>query len=229
MRNIDKFYDRKVVKKPWGHEYVVYRKGNDLSVTLLRINYKKKTSLHCHPNKKSGFILISGKAEFQLGLWKKKSEIHNSPSKRMIARGLFHQIKSVSKDGLLALEFETPVDKKDLVRFQDNYGRENKPYEGKKFTTNIDSAFLKFKKPKQGLIQNFRTGKTKISVEMHKHFKTLLNNKQNTIFAIIGGSLVDNNKRKVISYGDIIKTNDLKTLSKVFTIYKNLCVVKVCK
>ena len=77
--------------------------------------------------------------------------------------------------------------------------------------------------------QNFRTGKTKISVEMHKHFKTLLNNKQNTIFAIIGGSLVDNNKRKVISYGDIIKTNDLKTLSKVFTIYKNLCVVKVCK
>ena len=42
MRNIDKFYDRKVVKKPWGHEYVVYRKGNDLSVTLLRINYKKK-------------------------------------------------------------------------------------------------------------------------------------------------------------------------------------------
>jgi len=53
MRNIDKFYDRKVVKKPWGHEYVVYRKGNDLSVTLLRINYKKKTSLHCHPNKKT--------------------------------------------------------------------------------------------------------------------------------------------------------------------------------
>ena len=42
MRNIDKFYDKKVVKKPWGYEYVVYRKGKDLSVTLLKINYKKK-------------------------------------------------------------------------------------------------------------------------------------------------------------------------------------------
>ena len=145
MRNIDKFYDKKVVKKPWGYEYVVYRKGKDLSVTLLKINYKKKTSLHCHPNKKSGFILIGGKAEFQLGLWKKRSEVHSSPSKRMIARGLFHQIKSISKDGLLALEFETPSDKKDLVRFKDSYGRQDKPYEGKKHTKNIGSNFIKFK------------------------------------------------------------------------------------
>ena len=49
----------------------------------------------------------------------------------MIARGLFHQIKSISKDGLLALEFETPSDKKDLVRFKDSYGRQDKPYEEK--------------------------------------------------------------------------------------------------
>ena len=41
----------------------------------------------------------------------------------MIARGLFHPIKSLSKGGLLALEFETPVDKNDLVRFKDKYGR----------------------------------------------------------------------------------------------------------
>ena len=196
MRNIDKFYDKKVVKKPWGYEYVVYRKGKDLSVTLLKINYKKKTSLHCHPNKKSGFILIGGKAEFQLGLWKKRSEVHSSPSKRMIARGLFHQIKSISKDGLLALEFETPSDKKDLVRFKDSYGRQDKPYEGKKHTKNIGSNFIKFKKPKIGLKQNFIIGKTKLFIETHKNFKSILKNKQNTIFAILDGSIVDKNKRK---------------------------------
>tara|TARA_B100000035_G_scaffold315445_1_gene336289 strand:+ start:5222 stop:5911 length:690 start_codon:yes stop_codon:yes gene_type:complete len=229
MRNIDKFYDKKVVKKPWGYEYVVYRKGKDLSVTLLKINYKKKTSLHCHPNKKSGFILISGKAEFQLGLWKKRSEVHSSPSKRMIARGLFHQIKSISKDGLLALEFETPSDKKDLVRFKDSYGRQDKPYEGKKHTKNIGSNFIKFKKPKIGLKQNFIIGKTKLFIETHKNFKSILKNKQNTIFAILNGSIVDKNKRKVISHGDIIKTNDLKTLAKVFKIHKNLSVLKVIK
>ena len=72
MKNISKFYDNKVVKKPWGFEYVVYRDKNNLCVTLLNINFKKSTSLHCHPKKKSGFILIKGKALFQLGLWKKK-------------------------------------------------------------------------------------------------------------------------------------------------------------
>ena len=72
------FYDNKVVSKPWGYEYVVYRKLNNLSVTLLNIDYNKSTSLHCHPNKKSGFILLKGKAQFQLGLWKKRSEIQRS-------------------------------------------------------------------------------------------------------------------------------------------------------
>ena len=116
MKKIDKLYDNRVVIKPWGYEYVVYRNSNNLSVTLLKINYNKKTSLHCHPQKKSGFILLSGKAKFQLGLRAKNSEIHASPSKRMMARGLFLSIKSISKEGLSALEFETPVDKNDLVR-----------------------------------------------------------------------------------------------------------------
>ena len=49
----------------------------------------------------------------------------------MMARGLFHSLKSVSRNGLLALEFETPVNKNDLVRFKDSYGREKKSYEGK--------------------------------------------------------------------------------------------------
>ena len=78
----------------------------------------------------------------------KRSEVHSSPSKRMIARGLFHSIKSLSKDGLLALEFETPVDKRDLVRFKDAYGRRSKSYEGKEFTKLISSDFIKLKKPK---------------------------------------------------------------------------------
>ena len=68
----------------------------------------------------------------------------------MIARGLFHSIKSLSKDGLLALEFETPVDKRDLVRFKDAYGRRSKSYEGKEFTKLISSDFIKLKKPKTG-------------------------------------------------------------------------------
>ena len=229
MKNKSSFYDNKIVFKPWGYEYVVYRNANHLSVTLLNINYNKSTSLHCHPSKKSGFILLGGKALFQLGLRKKNTELHTSPSKRMMARGLFHSIKSVSKNGLLALEFETPVNKNDLVRFKDSYGREKKSYEGKKFTKSIESKFIKFKTPKLGKKQIYKIGKVNVALEVHRNFVKLLKNKNSTIFAILDGSISDNKGRNVLSYGDIIKTDDLRMLSKVFKIKKKLSVVKVYK
>ena len=43
MKKIDSFYDNRIVNKPWGYEYVVYRNLNHLSVTLLSINYNKTT------------------------------------------------------------------------------------------------------------------------------------------------------------------------------------------
>jgi mannose-6-phosphate isomerase-like protein (cupin superfamily) len=227
MKNKSSFYDNKVVFKPWGYEYVVYRNANNLSVTLLNIKFNKSTSLHCHPQKKSGFILLGGKALFQLGLRKKNTELHTSPSKRMMARGLFHSIKSVSKNGLLALEFETPVNKNDLVRFKDSYGREKKSYEGKKFTKSLESDFIKFKTPKISKKQVYKIGKASVSLEVHKNFDKLLKNKNSTIFAILDGSISDSKGRNVLSYGDIVKTDDLRILSKVFKIKKTLSVVRV--
>ena len=74
MNKKDLLYDKKVVIKPWGKEHVVYRNSNKLSVTLLRVDYNKRTSLHCHPTKKTGFIVLSEKALIQLGLWKSSSK-----------------------------------------------------------------------------------------------------------------------------------------------------------
>ena len=229
MKKLNNLYDNRIVNKPWGYEYVVYRNASKLVVTLLKINYNNSTSLHCHPQKKSGFILLEGKALFQLGLWKKRSEVHTSPSKRMIARGLFHSIKALSKDGLTALEFETPVNKNDLVRFKDNYGRAQKSYEGKKFTKIMTSDLLKFKKLSLRKKQIYKIKKAKIVIETHRDFKKLLKNKPNTIFAILEGSISDTLGRNVLAYGDIIKTNDLKVLSKVFKVKKYLTVLKLLK
>ena len=50
----------------------------------------------------------------------------------MIRPGLFHSTKGLAKKDSIVLEIETPINKDDLVRYKDNYGRENKPYEGKK-------------------------------------------------------------------------------------------------
>jgi len=229
MKKNSFFYDDKVVYKPWGHEHIIYKNRKNLSVTLLKINYNKKTSLHCHPNKKTGFIVIAGRALIQLGLWKTTAKYYRAPSKLMIRTGLFHSIKSVSKNGLYALEFETPFNKKDLVRFKDDYGRQSKPYEGKNFTKRINSNFIRFTKPKLGKNQLFKIKKTNISLEIHKNFKNLINKKNSTIFAIIDGNVVDKQMRRVLSYGDIIRTGTLKKLSEVFKIRKYLTVIRVWK
>ncbi len=221
-------YDNIVISKPWGYEYVVYRNKNNLSVTLLNIEHNKSTSLHCHPNKKSGFVLINGKAQFQLGLRKKNTEIHSSPSKRMIARGLFHSIKSLSPKGLTILEFETPVDKNDLVRFRDNYGRVQQSYESKNNLKKLDSPTLKFNLPKTG-IRKYLINNIQINIENHRDFKKLVKNDANTIFAILDGSVSDVKGRKILSYGDIVKTEDFKILSKVFKIKNKITLAKINK
>ncbi len=215
-----------LVKKPWGEEYIIC-KTKKAATWHLKINSRKKTSLHCHPNKKTGFILLDGKVEVMIGFYEKR--ILKAPDKLMIRPGLFHSTKGLAKKDSIVLEIETPINKDDLVRYKDNYGRENKPYEGKKFTQKTSSDLIKFKKPKKNLKQIFKIGSSKILIETHKNFKTILKNKKDTIFAVIQGAIVDKNKRKVISIGDIIKTNDLKTLSQVFKIDKSLSVVKVNK
>ena len=45
MKKNKDYYDNRIVFKPWGYEYVVYRSGNSLSVTILNINPKKRYDL----------------------------------------------------------------------------------------------------------------------------------------------------------------------------------------
>jgi mannose-6-phosphate isomerase-like protein (cupin superfamily) len=226
-KNKNAYYDNRIVFKPWGHEYVVYRYKNILSVTLLNIKPSKSTSLHCHPIKKTGFVLLDGKAIIQLGLWKSERKIYKSPSKLMIRTGLFHSIKCISKKPLLALEFETPINKNDLVRFNDKYGRERKPYElGKKFSNlNKDKNFYKLYKFKEKTEYFF--GKTIVKLEIHKNFKKLVAEKNNTIFAVLNGSVCNKKKQKILSPGDIIRTGTFKKLAQVFKIDKKLTVLKI--
>ena len=52
MLSKEDFYSNKLVHKPWGYEYVIYKNSDKLAITLVKINYGHKTSLHCHPKKK---------------------------------------------------------------------------------------------------------------------------------------------------------------------------------
>ena len=119
------------VKKPWGYEYLAYENEN-VGLWFLYIAPGQSTSMHCHPKKTTGLILLDGEAELS---FLADSRIIKSLDKVMMRRGLFHSTKSLSNFGSYIFEIETPVDKLDLVRLEDKYGRELKPYENLTFET----------------------------------------------------------------------------------------------
>jgi quercetin dioxygenase-like cupin family protein len=118
-----------IVKKPWGYEYLAYENEN-VGLWFLYIAPGQSTSMHCHPKKTTGLVLLDGEAEISFLADKRQLK---SLDKVMIRRGLFHSTKAVSDKGAFVFEIETPVDKQDLVRLNDQYGRASKPYEDDTF------------------------------------------------------------------------------------------------
>jgi quercetin dioxygenase-like cupin family protein len=122
-------YNTNIVKKPWGYEYLVYE-NKDVALWFLYIAPGQSTSMHCHPKKTTGLVLLDGEVEISFLADKRQLK---SLDKVMIRRGLFHSTKATSENGAFVFEIETPVDKQDLVRLNDLYGRESKPYEDSTF------------------------------------------------------------------------------------------------
>jgi len=226
IRKVD--YIKNLVRKPWGYEYVIYSDKNKIAITYLNINYQKQTSLHCHPKKKTGFIILKGKAKVQIGIYKKNSKIFGPNSRLVFRPGLFHSLKSISKKGLIALEFEAPFIKQDLIRLNDKYGRATKGYEGKKSFRAITNL-LKFQKPKKNQKLTYQLKNIKITIENISSIKKLLKYKDESTCAILDGSLVDTKGQSVISYGEVIKTNTIGILAKSFTLKKPITILKIEK
>ena len=102
MRKRNKFLNKLVIK-PWGSEYLIY--GNKkIAAWFLNISHKKATSLHCHPLKKTGFILLGGSVSINIGFYQKKKI--KALDKVMIRPGLFHSTKAISKGGAQIIENE---------------------------------------------------------------------------------------------------------------------------
>ena len=91
--------------------------------------------MHCHPSKKTAFIVLEGKALFKLEFIKKIKRFIILI--KLVLRPSISYSESVSKKGLYALEFETPYDRNDLLRFKDKSGRKSKNYEGSQHTKKI--------------------------------------------------------------------------------------------
>ena len=203
------------VIKPWGSEYTIY-KNSTTSTKLLNLKHNKSTSLHCHPLKKTGFILINGKVDISLGFYNTKKLV--SVSRIMIRPGLFHSTKNLNKETATILEIETPIDKDDLVRFKDEYGRENKPYENENSMIKLDKSDPIFEDPKLNESKTYNLQGVSIVISKTNKIGTLKKSRKDSIFAVLEGGLVSNDYKYVLSPGDIVGMETIEKLTQVFKI-----------
>ncbi len=218
-----KNYDNRVVIKPWGEEYNIFRNKKKLAITYLKIEKGKSTSLHCHPRKKTGFLILSGTAEVQVGIYKSNKFIYKPMSILVLRAGLFHKIQASKKNTLYALEVETPYLKKDLIRMKDDYGRKSAGYENLKSSKNLTKKSVIFKTPKLDAINKYNLHNIKISIGHYSSIKTKISKKKKkSVVIILDGSVVNDKHKTVIKEGEIIKFNTLRTLCKTFKINNKL-------
>jgi len=201
-------YNINIVKKPWGYEYLAYE-NDSVALWFLYIKHTHSTSLHCHPNKTTGLILLDGKAE--VSFFNNSNKLLPT-NKIMIRKGLFHSTKSTDEKGSWIFEIETPVNKQDLVRFRDNYGREGKPYEDNSHEIpKLEDCLWIQDKPKN---YNFANCILEVKrIQTVSDFQEI-DNSLNIMF-LKGGLLADYGSC-VASPGDIIQSIVVKQLIEVF-------------
>ena len=216
-------YDDVVVAKPWGKEYLCYRNKN-VAIWFLHIEKDQQTSMHCHPNKNTGFVVLEGEVELSL--------LRNTiPLKALdkihIFRSRFHSTKAISDGGAFIFEVETPEDKDDLVRLEDAYGREKTPYEGKNFHTPRTEDCLMIPdaevKPKPFMFQSCEISHLKL-------VKTdLLDRKEEELFIITDGGIVTQKNQNIVWPGDVIDGKSLSRLLNSFQLHASTTMIRIVK
>jgi hypothetical protein len=206
-------YNINIVKKPWGYEYLAYE-NKHIALWFLYIKHTHSTSLHCHPNKTTGLILLDGKADVS---FLNDTNKLNPTNKIMIRKGLFHSTKATDERGAWIFEVETPVDKQDLVRFKDNYGREGKPYEDETFEIPKVEDCLWIEEPKDNSQLTYNFANCKLIVKNIDNISDIaeLDDSLNVMF--LKGGLQSEYGQNVAGPGDIVVSNTLKQLIEVFT------------
>jgi len=202
-------YETNIVKKPWGYEYLAY-KNEDVGLWFLYIAPGQSTSMHCHPKKTTGLVLLDGEAEISFLADKRTIK---SLDKVMIRRGLFHSTKAISGKGAFIFEIETPVDKQDLVRLNDQYGRASKPYEDNTFEETKSQNCLWI--TDENKIYDFAN--CTLQVETIDDINVINNKKDNDLIMFLKGGMVrniDNISHCVTVPGDVGFAYIIKQVSK---------------
>jgi len=214
-------FAKNIVRKPWGYEYLAYE-NEYISLWVLFIKLDHQTSMHCHPKKTTGLILLKGEAEV--------SFLNNTSSlkqgqKVMLRRGLFHSTKATTEKGAFLFEIESPKDKQDLIRLEDKYGRVSLPYEDSSHEIpKQDCAW--FDDPEEGEENLYNFANCKISI---KHYFTpddIKSLKNETIVVCLKGGLKAPNGM-VSQPGDVVTGSVIKKLNETFYLAKKTLLMTI--
>ncbi len=204
MKNFD--FSKVIVNKPWGYEYLAYANKN-IAIWIMYIKKNFCNSMHCHLEKKTNLMLLSGKAVFstlQEGHVIKEGDII------AIDKKSFHSTQAISDEGIFVMEIENPVNKVDLLRLSDEYGRETKGYESKnEISRNIDSYNAVF-------FENEEFDKAKRIGNMGLYFKKFeddrelieyMNSNNESINAVVEGTIISDISGEMIMPGKFFSNN----------------------
>ena len=226
---MQKNYNNRIILKPWGEEYVIFKDKKKIAITYLKLKKGFSTSLHCHPNKKTGFLILKGTAEVQVGIYKKNIKKYKPLSILVLRPGLFHKIKASNNTDLFALEIENPYNKKDLVRMIDDYGRSKKSYESLENSRPFESQDIIFNIPNKNKKNSYKLNNINIELKFYKSFKQYKSYDDKSVSIILNGNIITNNKTSIIGTGEIVKSFTLKKLSQYFKVNKKILILKAWK
>lgn len=209
-------YSKVVVKKPWGYEYLIF--SNELiAVWILYLKPGAQTSMHCHPGKKTSLVVLEGKVNCST----LTGNLDRSAGEGLlIDKGVFHQTATISEGGAFVMEIETPVNKRDLARLKDKYGRKGKGYETEdqhSFNTQ-NYNYISFHSA--GIQHNLKKHFGQCSMRFkkltdEKVLDEMLELNPEDVICVLRGQLLSISNQPVIEVGDTTTVKALKQFGKL--------------
>jgi mannose-6-phosphate isomerase-like protein (cupin superfamily) len=198
-------YENRVVVKPWGYEFLAFQ-NEHVAVWRLRIEKGQATSMHCHPTKKTALIVLSGQALCNTFF---NRNYLSGVDGVTIEAGVFHSTQSISPNGCDIIEIETPPNKLDLVRLEDQYGRSGKGYEGlsEMKTSGLQRYnYFYFNSPESDSTQRHATENYVVELKSFTKetpFTAEFSKAKGEYFCPCGGAILDAAGNPVAAIGDV--------------------------
>ena len=203
-----------VVIKPWGREWLCYE-SHSVACWMLEMRAGCSTSLHSHPGKLTGYIVVEGEIELE---FLNDRQRRKAPDKVVLHPGVPHRTHATTDSKLI--EVESPKGHENLIRFEDDYGRAGQPYEETCLPRDEKTPYLG-RDSDLALDGGVIIGLRRISPG-RAYGAWLEALPDDTVVAVMAGGLVDRNGRAAVVPGHVLWGKDLRRLAPVLELREEM-------